>query len=133
MHLVFDSTTQTCKAFLPDGTLWREFPMSDHAIEPGFGHHARCPRGTYPLGRPVRVHEVSMGNWFTPVENVVGRDGIGVHAGGTGLPEPFAPEQHLLPTLGCFRIWNEVNDILAPELQKRHDAGEKSEITVGGP
>jgi hypothetical protein len=133
MHLEFSSTTLTCKAFNPDGTLWREFPMSDHAIAPGFGHHGRCPRGSYPLGRPVSIHEVAMGDWFTPLENVPGRIGIGIHAGGTGLPNPFLARQHLLPTLGCLRIENQDNDELAPELQKRHDAGEKSEITIGGP
>jgi hypothetical protein len=133
MHLEFSSTTLTCKAFNPDGTLWREFPMSDHAIAPGFGHHGRCPRGSYPLGRPVRIHEVSMGDFFTPVESVPGREGIGIHGGGTGLPSPFTPHQHLLPTLGCLRVENESNDFLGFELTERFDAGEKSEITISGP
>ncbi len=122
------------KCFLPDGTLWLEFPMSDHAVMgPGFGFRGRCPRGTYKLGRPVRVHEVAMGDWFTPLENVPSRDGIGIPAGGTGCPEPFAPDQPLLKTLGCLRIHNRDNDALAPELLKRHDAGEVNEITVAGP
>jgi hypothetical protein len=108
--------------------------MSDHAVNgPGFGFRGRCPRGTYQLGRPVRVHDVSMGNWFTPLLDVPGRDGIGVHAGGTGAPEPFAPDQPLLKTLGCLRIHNQTNDLLGPELTKRFDAGESSEITVAGP
>jgi len=134
MHLEFDSASQRCKAYNDDGTLWEEFAMSDHAVNgPGFGFRGRIARGTYPLGRPVEVHDVSMGNFFTPILSVPGRSGLGIHGGGTGCPEPFAPSQPLLMTLGCLRCHNIDNERLAPELQKRYDAGEKSEITIGGP
>lgn len=41
-------------------------------------------------------------------EERLGRAGIMLHGGGTGCgwPGAWAPKQHLLPTLGCIRIYN---------------------------
>jgi hypothetical protein len=36
-----------------------------------------------------------------------GRDGIGVHGGGTGLSDSLAPRQGWRATLGCIRLQNE--------------------------
>jgi hypothetical protein len=39
-------------------------------------------------------------------ENVRGRAGICLHGGGSGQPDPMAPFQTLLKTLGCVRMHN---------------------------
>lgn len=135
MHLVFDSDTQRCKAFNDDGSLWAQFPMGDAAVNgPSFGYRGRCPRGNYELGHPVAVHDESMGLWFTPLLAVPGRDGIGIHGGGSalGVLHAFDPQQSLLTTLGCLRIHNADNKTLAPEITRRKAAGERCTITVRG-
>lgn len=136
MHLEFSSSTHQCKIFKEDGTLWRTIPMEDAAVNgPGFGFRGRCPRGTYDLGRPVPVHDESMGLWFTPLLEVPGRRGIGIHGGGSalGIVHAFDPLQPLLKTLGCLRVHNADNALLAPELTAQHDAGTPCRITIAGP
>jgi hypothetical protein len=39
-------------------------------------------------------------------ENTNGRSGIGLHGGGSSLPDPYTPYQKLVPTLGCLRMHN---------------------------
>lgn len=42
-----------------------------------------------------------------------GRNLIRLHAGGTGLPDPYALDQKLIPTQGCVRMKNgEVNSLI---------------------
>ena len=107
-HLIFDSEYQTCKVYNGGGVLLLKVPMHDKAVNgPGFERWGRCPRGVFPLGEPVRVDVPSMGLWFIPVLNTPGRAGIGIHGGGTGLPDPFAPLQGWEETHGCLRAQNE--------------------------
>lgn len=56
--------------------------------------------------------EVPYGGFYIPVLDVnglwvrYGRDGIGIHGGGSGLGDSFAPTQGWVITEGCFRLQN---------------------------
>ena len=52
-----------------------------------------------------------------------------LHGGGTGLEEPFAPFQaELLPTLGCFRMYNA--DVYWLLLQKQHAEANGVDVVI---
>jgi hypothetical protein len=82
-----------------------------------FGHYGLCPIGDYMLGTPRRNNPgddeyIAEGSWFIPILDVHdlwvpdGRSGLGIHGGGTGLADPFLPEQGWALTLGCIRLQN---------------------------
>ncbi|MGB5135425.1 MAG: L,D-transpeptidase [Prochlorococcaceae cyanobacterium] len=83
------------------------------------------PPGLYKLGRvyldyeadhsPPRDATLQAYGWYSfdmveleGQEKTVGRAGIMLHGGGTGCgwPGAWAPQQKLLPTLGCIRVHN---------------------------
>ena len=83
------------------------------------------PPGLYKLGRVYRDYEANPSpprdatlqayGWYSfdmveleGQEKRVGRAGIMLHGGGTGCgwPGAWAPQQKLLPTLGCIRVHN---------------------------
>lgn len=119
-HLIFDSDTQICKVYsFATHEKAFECEMRDAAVNgPGFDHWGRCPRGTYVLGTPIAHDQPSMGFWFTPVLNTPGRSGIGIHGGGTGLPDPMAAQQGWQVTHGCLRVQNEDNEKLVGLLRQ---------------
>jgi len=129
-HLIFDSETQRCKVYsFETHEKVFECEMHDAAVNgPGFDHFGRCPRGTYALAQRVSVHCPSMGEWFTPVLNVPGRAGIGIHGGGSDLPDPMAPKQGWENTHGCLRVQNADNAALTEILR-----GVAAVLTVEGP
>lgn len=55
-------------------------------------------------------------------EEKAGRGGIMLHGGGTGngWPGAWVPKQHLLPTLGCVRIYN---SYLRDKIRPLYDKG----------
>jgi RHS repeat-associated protein len=62
---------------------------------------------TYPTGGPYKNNAKAFGpNDILKTNDARGR---WLHGGGTGLPDPSAPEQGWKPTLGCTRMQN--NDI----------------------
>lgn len=133
MHLIFDSDTQTLKAFDPDGHCRFQAECHDKAVlGPGFGRWGRCPRGEFPLGAPQAHDEPAFGLWFTPIENTPGRQGIGIHGGGSRLLNPFAPRQGWASTHGCLRLQNEDNTVLVAHLKSAILRHEKNKITVQG-
>lgn len=109
------------------------------AGEDVYGHWCKCPPGVmYVLGRPqqqaVRLADGSVnklepdaagyGFWFTPVNDdpnsdmkLHGRSGIGLHGGGSDVPDPFADEQGWEDTFGCIRLQNEDNATLVDSIQ----------------
>lgn len=133
LHLEFDSATERCKIFRGDGTCIREIEMHDKAVGPGFARWGRCPRGKYRLGAPVEMDEPAYGYHFTPVAGTPGRQGIGIHGGGTGLADPFAKQQGWAPTHGCLRVQNEDNDALVSLIREYDRVGGECWITVTGP
>ena len=94
-----------------------------------------CPPGLYKLGElyddigkvglnPKRTKTLAAYGWqfydMIELENQEakhGRAGIGMHGGGTelGWPAAWAPEQKLVPTLGCIRARNsDLRDKILP-------------------
>jgi hypothetical protein len=81
-----------------------------------FGHWGNIPSGLYLLGTPVAKNTAPFGPFFIPVLDCGtvhvlaehGRAGIGIHGGGSGLPDPLADRQSppWVPTLGCIRMIN---------------------------
>ena len=105
-HLIFIRSEERCKLFLGGGTLAGIWSMRNRAVEPGTGHWGECPYGVYTLGTPRPEDSPPFGYWFIPVFNVPGRQGIGIHGGGSGLPDPMADQQGWMVTHGCFRMQN---------------------------
>ena len=134
LHLEFDSATETCKIYQSGGVIVRTIPMHDWAVRTGFGRWGRCPRGTYRLGHPVDTDHPALGFHFTPLIGVPGRQGIGIHGGGSGLADSFAPEQGWVPTHGCLRVQNADNDALVALIRHEYQHGTGDcWITVVGP
>ncbi|MDX2239090.1 MAG: hypothetical protein NW224_00225 [Leptolyngbyaceae cyanobacterium bins.302] len=102
------------------------------------------PPGLYRAGVIIQTqpHESAYiwnayGRWCIDMEEQqgqeakVGRAGICWHGGGTGCPDPLAPRQQLLPTLGCVRSHNaDIHSIVIPTLNKVTANGGTMWITV---
>lgn len=64
-------------------------------------------------------------------ESCYERGGVGWHGGGSAAPDPLAPLQQLVPTLGCVRSHNsDLAQIVVPLLKKLNHNGFKMWITV---
>lgn len=60
-----------------------------------------------------------------------GRDGVSIHGGGSGLPDPWADYQLLTYTHGCVRVHNkDLVDKLTPLVRKCQKAGFTFYVTV---
>lgn len=106
LHLVWSRRMERGKLFSREGQLVWAAEMRNRCVHDDYGRWGRCPPGDYPLGVPHPHDDPAFGKWFIPVEGVVGRVGIGIHGGGSGLPDPFAAEQGWVITHGCFRLQN---------------------------
>ena len=113
------------------------------------GHDSSKTGGDTPLGRyrcdnvvvtdksePVATWQ-AYGFYYTFLaeldgqESKVGRSGIGLHGGGTGLADPLAPRQGWTPTSGCIRLQNEDNQhFVKAFLEPAHRAGGEVIISV---
>jgi hypothetical protein len=123
----------------PDGLLHtvpcHDVGVDDSTITQGedvYGHDCKCPPGTnYAVMAPEpcatrltdgQVHlnnsdDPAYGCWFTPLGDsdqhsfaIHGRGGIGIHGGGSDLPDPFAMYQGFEYTFGCLRLQNHDNE-----------------------
>lgn len=124
-HLVVNALTNTVKCFSSGGALiwekpalpvgqrpeWQEYsgdtPPGVYRIGQVWDDHKRYA-GRIPLNRTTRAY-----GWITfdlvdleGNEDGSGRAGIAIHGGGSSLPDPLAPYQRLVPTLGCIRMHN---------------------------
>ena len=130
-HIIVNDISETMKCYKHDGTLlWEE-----HCLARGQGAdttwnspHTDTPPGLYKLGQiyndidrvgknPAHDRTLRAYGWVTidmvsldHHEEQAGRAGICMHGGGSGdgWPGAWAPRQHLLPTFGCVRAYNEV-------------------------
>ena len=114
-HIVFNRDTDVIKAFdESNGTLKWTAQCRNVTVNDGFGHWGMCPPGEYKLDSPEIINppEIPFGAWFIPLLDVNGlwkvahRSAIGIHGGGSGLPDPFAAHQGWQITEGCFRLQN---------------------------
>lgn len=135
LHCVFNDDTNTLR-------VWNSAHEEILAIEcrndathgPAFGHNGRCPRWEYPLGAPVPTRDVPFGFWFVPLigEEQFHRAGIGIHGGGSGLKNSFAPRQGWMKTHGCLRCQNQDLDALIGLILSAQAAGGEVWLTVAG-
>lgn len=143
LHLRFDDTANRCTVYqqmVGTQVVRMTCEMRNEAVRRWFGKWGWCPRGTYLVGSPSRVNGAAFGEWFTPLFDTApdgpmhkeGRSGIGIHGGGTGLPDPFAPNQGWKPTHGCLRVQNIDNTALAMLVRSAQQKGYLAFLTVSG-
>lgn len=102
------------------------------------------PPGLYKAGAVIETqvgedayYWHAYGRWCIDLEEMqgqeegIGRAGICWHGGGSGCPDPLAPRQQLLPTLGCIRSHNgDLHLLVIPTLNKVIGNGGEMYITV---
>lgn len=107
-------------------------------------HAGDTPPGLYLAGQIYETmpHEPehiwrSYGKWCVDMveqegqEAGVGRAGICLHGGGSGLPDPLADYQELIPTFGCVRMHNrDLDTVVIPCLKAAVAKGYRMWITV---
>ena len=137
-HLIMNDMAQTLTAWTFSGQrLWiiGALARGQGRDDDWKNHGTDCPPGLYKLGelyddvgrvglKPKQTKTLAAYGWqfydMVELENQEakhGRAGIGMHGGGTALgwPAAWAPEQELIPTLGCIRVHNaDLRDKIMP-------------------
>jgi hypothetical protein len=117
LHVVLDRAARTCRVFDHAGTLLLGCEARNRTVNDGAPVNERwapCPPGIFRLGAPVAKNTAPFGPYFIPMEDWDahhamrdnGRSGIGLHGGGSGLPDPLTPNQGWVWTHGCWRFPN---------------------------
>jgi len=145
----------------PDGLLHtlpcHDVGINDQYVTAGmdeYGSRCKCPPGDYGVAAPMACatrnadgtvtrhndDDAAYGCWFVPLldthgnEAAHGRSGIGIHGGGSGLPDPFALQQGWYYTLGCLRLQNaDLEQTLIPFIQYIQSHGGQVTLTVVWP
>lgn len=149
LHVVFNGSSRLLKCFLVGSPQpvnifeCHDVGVNDQNITAGedeYGHLCKCPPGLgYILGEPQELQppEPPYGYAFTPIEDdpagemlLHGREGIGIHGGGSDLPNPFAPRQGWEWTFGCLRLQNIDNAAFASLVESVLKAGHKAILDV---
>ena len=122
-HVIVNAASQTAKIFSFEGKLLYTVPALAMGQDPNWRlTGGDTPPSVYKLGtfcndKENGTMERGYGWGFFDLidcddrgkedgENTNGRSGIGLHGGGSSLPDPFTPYQKLVPTLGCVRVTN---------------------------
>jgi hypothetical protein len=122
-HVVVNAATANAKIFSFEGKLLYTVPCLAMGQDPNWRlTGGDTPPSVYKLGafyndKENGTMERAYGWGFFDLvdldnagkedgENTNQRAGIGLHAGGSSLPDPFARYQKLVPTLGCLRVHN---------------------------
>lgn len=140
LHLIVSRETERCRVWrrtADGGDPLLEIEMRNRTVNAGEGHWGHLPGGSYLVGAPSDCHVVSLGWHFSPLFDLDphgpmhehGRTAIGMHGGGTGLPDPFAAEQGWVDTEGCLRVQNRDNRELVILLRECHAAGRRAYLT----
>lgn len=139
LHFVFDKTARRIKAFDAAQKLVWSAEMRNSTVADGqYGHWGNIPPGEYLIGTPQARHTAPFGRYFTPIGDYHGhhgmadhgRVGIGIHGGGSGLPDPLAPHQGWVPTEGCGRLANADNEAFVAFVRKAQAEGGRCYLTV---
>jgi len=134
-HLIVNAQTKTVKGYSFEGKLLFERPcLAEGQRWEWWKHGGDTPPSVYKLGalyndkangsmQPAYgwcfFDMVDLGGNQEDGEDANGRSGVGLHGGGSGAPQPFAPYQKLLPTLGCLRMYNQdLYDYILPLYEK---------------
>ena len=119
VHIVVNAKTKKIKFFDANGSM--RGMIEAHCIGTGGAYtvyQGDTPPGLYKCGTPDDVlstdsDKSSYGPWFVPLVEQegqlsrLGRAGLGVHGGGTGLADPYyASNQGWVATHGCIRVQN---------------------------
>ena len=127
--------------------------VNDGTLPDQYGTKCKCPPGNFSLGFPqgcaIRLptsgvsvrndDDRAYGCFFTPIYDTDpngplkqhGRAGLGIHGGGSDLPDPFALYQGWEWTFGCIRLQNIDNEmIFAPFVKYILQNGGKVALTV---
>jgi hypothetical protein len=151
-HFIFNGQSRLLKMYVygqpvPEQTLpCHDVGVNDDYVACGedvYGHHCKCPPGLgYTLGAPQAIDppEPAYGFFFTPINDDPagdmashGRDGIGIHGGGSDLGDPLAPRQGWEWTYGCLRLQNEDNATFVALVKKIQAAGHTVYLDVVWP
>lgn len=145
IHIIVSHAYRTAKAFDAHGLLlWKTAALTEGVADSVDLPGGDTPFGLYRLGEPIptSVHEPAAiwhayGPWFMDMQDLEnqetgrGRAGIGLHGGGTGLRDPLADEQPLIPTHGCVRVHNGfLKSRIVPLVQRTQKAGGSVYLTV---
>lgn len=129
---VVNARAHVMKCFTLEGLKWTIPCRGDGVNGPGFeGSGGDTPPGMYEVGQIIKTLPSepqatwnAYGRWFCDLvelenqEASRGRAGIGTHGGGSGSPNPLAPEQGWYKTLGCLRLQNkDLENIFVPMCQ----------------
>jgi hypothetical protein len=111
-----DPNGERLKIFDPAGKLVFTCECRNRTTNDGsYMRDGWCPPGSFILGAPEARNTVPFGAWLIPLLDMAtggpmqqfGRAGIAIHGGGSGLRQPFAPQQGWQVTHGCWRVANE--------------------------
>lgn len=138
LHLVICKQRERLKVFTSRGCLIFTCKAKNDAINLGFCHFGCCPPGTYGMAAPMPVGTPAFGPYFIKLLDLspdgpfhrFHRHGIGLHGGGSRLPEPFARWQGWSKTHGCFRLQNHDLLIVVRLLHTNRTAGCRPLTTV---
>lgn len=144
LHVILDRTARTGRVFDHVGTLLLACEARNRTVNDGAPVNQRwapCPPGVFRLGAPIPKNTAPFGAWFLPLEDWDayhtirgnGRVGIGIHGGGSGLPDPFAAHQGWVVTHGCWRLQNDDLRILAGQVQAAQKVKGMAYVTVVWP
>lgn len=138
LHLCFDEPAESMTVWTGDHQKIFQCEARNRTVNEGEGHWGHCPPGEFLLGSPIPKREVAFGAWFIPVLDYADhhamrdfqREGVGIHGGGTGLPDPYAPKQGWQITEGCIRCQNRDLATLVIMVHARQQLGGKAYLTV---
>ena len=114
----FNGSANLLKYFHANGMMQWSISARGVGSSADFGRNGNTPPGIYELLRPVEIpandeKAHALGPWFVPLEPVIvpyvshfDRKDLGIHGGGSDLPNPLASRQGWETTLGCIRLQN---------------------------
>jgi hypothetical protein len=115
LEFQLDPNAERLKVFDPEGKMIFTSQCRNRTTNDGsYGHNGWCPPGSFILGAPEAKNTIPFGAWAIPILDLSaggpmqqnGRVGIMIHGGGSGLPQPLAPDQGFQITHGCWRVLN---------------------------
>lgn len=143
LHFTFARGANRLKGFDAAGVELVNVECRNRTINNGYGHWGWAPPGTFLLGDPATKHTPAFGRWFVAMLDwqecramaAYRRSGIGLHGGGSGLPDPFAPRQSppFVVTHGCLRLVNQDLDEVVHYIHRSQGVGGACYLTVQAP
>ena len=122
-HLIVNALSKTARAYDSEGKLLWVVPALATGQDPRYWTRAgNTPPGVWHIGQIWKDKDngemTPPYGWYVfDLVDLEGREdgnnraGLAIHGGGSSLPDPFAPYQGLVPTLGCVRMNNQ--DLIA--------------------